>query len=245
MVQQLPALRRSIHPGAALALAMALSGSAVLAAGPEAPDGLVNFSATASLEVTQDLLGITLQAVRDGSDAAQVQAQLKSVLEAALAEARKAAQPGAMEVRTGNFSLYPRYGKDNRISGWQGQAELVLQGRDTQRVAQTAGRLAGMNITNVGYSVSRELAEQHDAEVTAQAIKKFRTKAGEVARQFGFASYTVREISVQSADSGPVLRPVMVQARAAMAMPADAPLPVEAGRSTLGATVSGTVRMLP
>lgn len=245
-MQHAPSARRLLaQSGTALLLAVMLGGPVALAAGPETPDGLVNLSATASVEVTQDLLGITLQAVRDGPDAAAVQAQLKTVVEAALTEARKAAQAGAMEVRTGNFSLYPRYGKDNRINGWQGQAELVLQGRDTQRVAQTAGRLTGMNITNVGYSVSRELAEQHESEVAAQAIKKFRAKATEVARQFGYASYTVREITVQSADAGPAMRPVMVQARAAMAMPVDAPLPVEAGRSTLGATVSGTVRMLP
>ena len=62
-------------------------------------------------------------------------------------------------MRTGNFSLYPRYDKNGRISGWQGQAELVLEGKDSERVAQTAGRLNGMNVSSVGYSISRELAE--------------------------------------------------------------------------------------
>ena len=246
-----PESRRSTGlPGARTATLISTLAAVLLAlpaaqAAELAPDGLVHFSTTASTEVTQDQLAITLQAVRDGPDAAVVQALIKTALDAALAEARRAAAPGLMEVRTGNFSLYPRYGKDNRINGWQGQAELVLQGRDTQRVAQTAGRLVGMNITSAGHSVSRELAEQHEAEITAQAIRKYRSKAAEVAKQFGFGGYVVREISVQAGESGGVPRPLMVQARASMAMAADAPVPVEAGKTTLSVTVSGTVRLLP
>ncbi|HKX94438.1 MAG TPA: SIMPL domain-containing protein [Methylibium sp.] len=228
-----------------LVAAGALSAAAPVRAAAEArPENLVNFSANASVEVMQDLLSITLQAVREGQDAAQVQAQLKAVLDAALTEARKAAQPGALEVRTGGFSLYPRYGKDGRINGWQGQAELMLQGKDGQRVAQTAGRLSAMNITGVGYSVSRELADKHEAEVTAQAIQKYRARAGELARQFGFAGYTLREVAVQSGAEGGGPRPVMMRAAKAEMAAADAPLPVEPGKSLVSASVSGTVQLM-
>ncbi len=226
-----------------LLLALAAAGTLPARAAEAPPENLVNFSANASIEVTQDLLSITLQAVREGQDAAQVQAQLKAVLDAALAEARKAAQPGALEVRTGGFSLYPRYGKEGRINGWQGQAELLLQGKDGQRVAQTAGRLSTMNITSVGYSVSRELADKHEAEVTAQAIQKYRARAGELARQFGFSGYTLREVAVQSGAEGGGPRPVMMRAAKAEMAAADAPLPVEPGKSLVSASVSGTVQL--
>lgn len=222
----------------------ALLTSATLAAEPEVRDSTVSFNTSASVEVTKDLLGITLQAVRDGSEAAAVQTQLKQVLDAALAEAKKAAQPGAMEVRTGNFSLYPRHGKDGRISGWQGQAELVLEGKDAPRVAQTAGRLAGMNIVNVGYSISRELAEKHETEVSAQAIQKYRALAATYAQQFGFKGYELREVQVQSIDQGGGPRPMMMQAKRELSMASDAPVPVEPGKGTLTATVSGSVRLL-
>ena len=56
---------------------------------------------------------------------AAVQSALKRALDAALAEARKAAKPGLVDVQTGNFSLFPRYGKNNLINGWQGNAELL------------------------------------------------------------------------------------------------------------------------
>lgn len=224
---------------------LALLASAALVCAPAAAEdapreNLVNFSTSAQLEVLQDLLGITLAVTREGSEAAAVQAQLKQVLDAALAEAKRAARPGAMEVRTGNFSLYPRHGKDGRISGWQGQAELVLEGKDAQRVATTAGKLAGMNVTSVGYSISRELAERHEAGVTAQAIERFRTRAGELAKQFGFGGYTLGEVSVQSGEQGGP-RPVMYRAQKAEMAMADAPVPVEPGKGLISATVSGSV----
>ncbi|MBA3624385.1 MAG: SIMPL domain-containing protein, partial [Methylibium sp.] len=119
---------------ALLAAAAAMCGAAA-AAEATPREHLLNFSASARLEVEQDLLGITLAVTREGSNAAAVQAQLKQVLDAALSETRPAAKAGAMEVRTGNFSLYPRHDKNGRIDGWQGRAELVLEGKDTERVA--------------------------------------------------------------------------------------------------------------
>ena len=70
---------------------------------------MLQLSASGTVEVQQDLLSMTLSTTRDGTDAASVQTQLKTALDAALAEARKNAQPGQLDVRTGNFSLSPRY----------------------------------------------------------------------------------------------------------------------------------------
>lgn len=222
---------------AAIALAAAMHGAQ---AEPARIDNVVSFSTSANLEVTKDMLTVTLQAVRDGTDAATVQAGLKQALDSALAEAKKAGAPGQMEVRTGNFSLNPRYGRDGKINGWQGSAELVLEGKDLPRVAQTAGKLTGMNVVNVSQSLSRELTEKHDAEVTAQAIQKFRAKAAELAKQFGFAGYTLREVNVQSAEQGMPPRPMFRMNAEAAAM-SSSPVPVEAGRGTLTSTVSGSV----
>ncbi len=89
-----------------------------------------------------------------------MQSQLKQALDAALAEARKAARPGQVEVQTGNFSLYPRYaGQGQRINGWQGTAELVVEGRDMPAIGQLTGRITTMTIARVGYGLSRERRE--------------------------------------------------------------------------------------
>jgi predicted secreted protein len=212
-------------------------------AGDASRDNRISFSRSASVEVAKDVLTVTLQATREGPDAAAVQAALKQVLDAALADARRSAQPGALELRTGGFNLSPRYGRDGKPNGWVGQAELTLEGRDTGRVAATAGRLTGLAIVSTGYSLSREAREQHEAALVAQAIQNFQTRAAEIARQFGFTGYALREVSVQTGDADMARPPVVMRSMAVIAADAAAPLPTEAGKGLITATVQGSIQL--
>lgn len=203
---------------------------------------VIQLAASGSVEVQQDLLSISMNTTREGPDAVTVQAQLKTALDAALQEAKKAAQPGQLDVRTGNLSLYPRYARDGKISGWQGSAELVLEGRDFPRISATAGKIQTLTLGNVSFGLSREQRQKVEGEAQAQAIERFKTKAEGIAKAFGFSSYTLREVSVNANDQGFTPRPRMMamEARAAVA---DAPVPVEAGKSTVLVTVAGSVQL--
>lgn len=202
---------------------------------------VLQLAATGTVEVQQDLLSLLLSTTREGPDPAQVQTQLKAALDAALTEARKAVQPGQMDMRTGNFSLYPRQGRDGRITAWQGTVELVLEGRDFARITQTAGRIQGMTMGGVSFGLSREQRAKVEADAQAIAIERFKAKAGELAKGFGFTGWSMREVSVQSNDQGmPRPRMMAMEARAASA---EMPVPVEAGKSTVAVTVSGSVQL--
>ncbi len=205
------------------------------------PQNVLQLAATGTVEVQQDLLSLQLSTTREGSDPAQVQSQLKAALDAALAEARKSAQPGQMDVRTGNFSLYPRHNREGRISGWQGTAELWLEGRDFARITQTAGRIQGMTLGGVNFGLSREQRAKVETEAQALAIERFKAKAGELAKGFGFTGWSLREVAVQSNDALPPPRPRMMALEAKAA--SDSAVPVEAGKSTVVVTVSGTVQL--
>jgi predicted secreted protein len=202
------------------------------------PQNVVSLDASASVEVTKDQLAITLATTKEGADASAVQNSLKQALDAALAEARKSAQPGQMDVRTGNFSLYPRYSQQGRITGWQGTAELVLEGKDLPRIAQTAGRLNTVTIAHIVQSLSREARERHAGAATAQAIANYKAKAQNYAKEFGFAGYVLREVNVSTSEPGGHPQPMMRMAKGAME---DASVPVEAGKETVVVTVSGSV----
>ena len=203
---------------------------------------VVQLSASGAVEVQQDLLTMVLTTSRDGSDAGVVQTQLKVALDAALTEAKKAVQPGQLDARTGNFSLFPRYGKDSKIVGWQGSAELVLEGRDFARIAATAGKINTLTMGNVSFGLSRSQRAQVEGQAQAMAIEQFKAKAGEIAKGFGFASYSLREVSVNASDTGGMPRPRMLAMEAKMAS-SDMAVPVEAGKSTVQVTVSGAVQL--
>lgn len=228
-----------------------LAATAALAAAPAmaqvvpvvpVPENVVQLAASATVEVPQDTLSFVLAATREGADPGQIQTQLKSVLDQALAEARKSAQPGAMDVRTGNFNVSPRYNRDGRIAGWVGTAELLLEGTDFGRISQTAGRLSGMNVSGASFRLSREKREQAERQAQGEAVQRFRTRAGELAKSFGFTGYTLREVSVHAQEPGIPPRPRMM-AMEAKAASADAPVPVEAGNTAVVVNVSGSVQL--
>ena len=202
---------------------------------------IAQLSASATVEVQQDMLTIAMSTTRDGSDSAAVQNQLRVALEAALTEARKTAQPGLMEVRTGNFSLYPRYAKDGKINGWRGTTELLLEGRDFARITAAAGKMQTLTLGQVGFALSREARARVEGEAQARAIAGFKAKAAQVAKSFGFKSYTLREVTINANDQGQV-RPRMM-AMEARAVTSDVPIPVEAGSSTVLVNVTGSVQM--
>lgn len=225
--------------------ALAVSSAPARAESPS-PANVVRLTASATQELTQDLLIVTLQANREGTQAAEVQSGLKQILEAALTEARKSAHPQGMEVRTGSFSVQPRYNSSGRVNGWQGSAQLVLEGTDVARITQTTGRLNQLNVINVSYGLSRALREQYESALTSQAIARFKTRASQIAADFGLKGYTLGDIAVSSTDPGFEPRPYMLQAmRAKSAEMADAPLPVEPGKGSLSVTVSGQVVLTP
>ena len=235
-------LKYTIKFIAAYALLTGASGLFAQQAVPPAVQNVVQLSATGSIEVPQDLLSIAMSTTRDGSDASAVQSQLKSALDAALMEAKKAAQPGQLDVRTGNFSLYPRYGRDGKPIGWQGSAELILEGRDFARISSAAGKIQTLTVSNVGFSLSREQRTRVESEAQGIAIERFKARATDIARSFGFAGYTLREVNISANDQGFTPRPQLMamEARAAIA---DAPVPVEAGKTSVVVTVAGSVQL--
>jgi len=208
---------------------------------PPLPSDMLTLAASAALDVQHDVISMTLSATREGSDAAAVQGQLRQALDAALAEARKAQRPGQLDAHTGAFSLTPRYsGKGNVISGWVGQAELVLEGRDMSAIAQLAGRLTTLTVARVAYALARETRERAEADVAAQAIARFRARAADYAKLFGFAGYSVRQVNVGTSE--PSL-PVPRMRAMASAAAGDDSIPVEAGKATVTVTVNGSVQM--
>lgn len=211
--------------------------------GHDTPQNLAQLSAVGSVEVQQDLLSISMNTTRDGADASAVQTQLKQALDTALAQARQAAAPGQMEVRTGNFSLNPRYGKDGKLSGWQGTTELVLEGRDFTRITTTAGKIQTLTLANVSFALSRDQRAKVEGEAQTLAIERFKAKAGEIAKGFGFSGYSLREVAVNGNDQGPSPRPYVMSMQAKSSIASDSAVAVEAGKTTVTVNVSGSVQM--
>ena len=207
------------------------------------PQNVLQLSATGLVEVQQDLLTLSLSTTREGADAANVQADLRTAVDAALTEVKKTAQAGQMDVRSGDFNVHPRYGRDGKINGWQGRAELVLEGLDFPRITQAAARVPSMTIGNLQFGLSRELRGRVEGEAQSIAIERFKARASEIAKAFGFNGYTLREVNVSGEDSGYQPRMMAMAKQEMRGGAADAaPVAVEPGKSVVQITVSGSVQ---
>ena len=227
------------------ASALIACASAAFAQNAPAPElrNVVQLSATGTVEVQQDLLVLNLATSKEAADAATVQTQLKQALDAALTEAKRNAQPGQLDVRTGPFGLFPRYGKDGKINGWQGRAELVLAGRDFARITGTAGQIQTLSVSAVDFSLAPESRTKAENAAQAQAVARFQERAATLAQAFGFGGYTLRSVAVHTSGQYPAPQPRMLAMAAKAAPLEDAAVPVEAGKAQVSAQVSGEVQM--
>ncbi|PUE08920.1 hypothetical protein B9Z51_08265 [Limnohabitans sp. T6-5] len=208
-----------------------------------APSQIVHLSASAFAQVTQDWLVMIMAVQKEGTDATMVQNQVKTQLASALALAQASAQPGLLDVSTGQLSISPRYGRDGKTNGWMGRAELVLQGRDIDRITGVSGRLQGMVVSQVQWEVSPELRRQTESRIQGEAVMQFQSRASALARNFGFTGYSLREVRVTDQENlgEPKLRMASMQMEAADTSPM--PIPAQAGQSRVVVNVSGSIQL--
>lgn len=206
------------------------------------PEGVISLNSSATVQVPNDWISVQFTTTKEGADAAAVQAALKEALGAALGQARQVAKPdGHVEVQGGGFSLQPRLNAKGLVNGWTGTTSLWVQGRDMGTIAELAGRVQSMTVGNLDYSVSREAREKVEGEVAAQAIARFRAKAADYAKAFGYATFVVRDANVNVDNGQPTPRPFRM--KVAMASSASDSLPVEAGSGSVTANVNGSVQL--
>ena len=227
---------------AAVPLAMTLAPHTALAQSDarNQPSGVLSLSAQASAEVPQDVVTITLFYEQEANDPASLTATLNQRADSALQRARGVA---GVTVRSGQFSILPSTDRDGRISAWRGRTEVVLESHDFAAASKLAGDLSSvMQVGNMQFSLSPEAQREAEQKLSGQAIASFRDQAIAATRAFGYSSYTIRDVNV--GHSGVLPRPVMMMsARATSADAKMAPLPLEAGTSTVTVNVSGSVQM--
>ena len=189
-------------------------------------------------------LTVVFSTTREGPEAGAVQSQLKQALDAALAEARKVAKPGAAgSAAAATLRCTRATAPKGGINGWTGSTELLVQGRDMAAIAQLTGRIQTLTIARLNYSLSRAAMEKVEADVTAQAVGRFRAKATQTAQLFGFTGYLLREVQVGGGEAPMPYQPQMMKSRAAAAPMADESLPVEAGKATVTVSVNGSIQL--
>lgn len=199
---------------------------------------VVTLEATATADVTADLLTVTLFTEEQGPDPGQLAARVNARIEEGLAKAK--AEP-KVEARSGNYQTNAIYDRANQITGWRIRAEIVLESRDFKAIGALAGALQPLlKLSSMTFSLSRGTREAAEGKLTTEALARFQEKARAIAKALGFPGHVLGQIAVRA--EGPVHQPMFRTAAMGMAEGAVAgPVPIEAGKSAVTVSVSGSV----
>lgn len=202
---------------------------------------IIQLSTTASVSASQDLLKMSLSTTKEGLEASQVQEQLKKAVDEALKQLKTNASPTTYSVQTGSFSLNPRYSNQGKLNGWQGSAELSIEGKDFGAIAQAAGAVKSMVINSTTFSLSEEKRLEANAKAQSIAIERFKVKSQSIAKSFGYSAYNLKNVVISEAgsDNEPIY--AARSKNIAFAMADSAPVPVQGGNSDVVVRVNGSI----
>jgi predicted secreted protein len=108
-------------------------------------------------------------------------------------------------------------------------------------MGEIAGKLQTLTVASASFGLTPEQRQGAETSAQSQAIAQFRQRATEATKSFGYASYSLIEANINSGDSGGGRPPMM--AMSARTVATEAPVPLEAGLTSVTVTVSGSVQM--
>jgi predicted secreted protein len=182
-----------------------------------------------------------MAAEKSGADASAITQQINKIMGDAVREAKAVS---GVEAITGNFSTQQQYDNKGNVIGWTVRSDLILKSKDFGLLGKLSGNLSqSLKIVGSGFEVSRELKAREEAILLQRGLEAFQAKAKTAAQTLGFGDYTLRDINIQQAqlEGGNNQPRPMMMARGAMADAA--PVQIEAGRTAISLTVSGSIQL--
>jgi len=201
---------------------------------------VATLSASATTQVDQDTVRITLSTQVDDSRREKVSAGLDSVLASVL---KQAPAESRVKVSSGNYRVWPVHGENGKIKGWQGRADVLIESSDFNAASAVAGQFSDrMSISNLYFFVSTAARNEAEAVLLDQAAKSFTQRAQSMAAAFGYQGFRIKDLALDGggADYSPMPRMMVAAAAPEKSGPA-----LEGGTENVTVSVRGAVYLLP
>lgn len=200
----------------------------------------VDFSTEAAREVGNDLLQAQMRLEVSDQSPARVAQLLNTTVNEAL---KKAAAFSAVKAASGNYTTYPIYGKNNRLDGWRGNAQIRLESRDFKAAGELIGELqSSLQLAGVSFTVAPETRRQLEDELVGEGLAAFRKRAETIRASLGGSGYKIVHVGINSGGYHPP-QPMLDGMFAMKALAAPAP-EFSGGDSDLTMQVTGTIEII-
>jgi predicted secreted protein len=201
----------------------------------------VELRAEVSREVPNDLMSARLSVEAHDSNPAEVAAALNRATAEAIITA---AAFDRIKAQTGQTYTFPVYDRSQRLVGWRGRADVRVESRDFQALAQLTAKLQPtMQLGGIEFTISPEQRRKVENELISEAVEAFRARALIAQRALGGSSYRIRRIALDTGATPPP-RPFAMARAAPAGAAADVPPPVfEGGETRVQVTAVGLIEV--
>ncbi|MEW6563696.1 MAG: SIMPL domain-containing protein [Pseudomonadota bacterium] len=201
----------------------------------------IDFQSEAGQEIANDLLLAQLSTEVNADNPTEVARQLNTSLNSAL---KKAASYHTVKTSSGNQQTFPLYGKNHRLEGWRGHAELRIESRDFKAATELIAQLqASMQLTGLQFALAPETRKQTENELIGSALGAFKQRAEAIRTALGARGYKLVRLAI---NPGFDAAPLVMSRKGAMLSDAAPPTPeLAGGESRISVQISGTIELIP
>ena len=199
----------------------------------------ISLEASASAEVENDTMIVSLYAQEEGSKAVVLSNRVNKKINWAL---EKLKQYKNIKVETQSYSTNPVYSK-NQIIAWRVKQSIQLESKDMSLMSEVLGELQQqLKLNGISFDVSRDKREQQTRILIDQALTAYNKRATQIANKLQRDSYKIVNMKVSTSESASLYRYRSASVMMAEATPTIAP-EIAKGDQTLSVRVSGTIEL--
>lgn len=202
---------------------------------------VLSLDAQAYLEVNQDTVIITLQATRQSSEQDVVTKELSQTVSAVLSDAKK---QDKVKISSGNYYVRPQNDKDGKVTGWQGQSQLLFESTDITAASELAAKYQNqMPVANVSFTVSKKARFEAEQALMTDAVQLFNQRAQAMTSALGYDHFKIKDMQLGS--SGGMYRsPKSYNERGLMMAASADSIPIDSGTEDITLSLSGAIYLL-
>jgi predicted secreted protein len=199
----------------------------------------ISLEASASADVENDTMIVSLYAQEEGSKAATLSDNVNKKINNALAILK---QHKSINVETESYSTTPVYNK-NQIISWRVKQSIRLESKDMPLMSELIGELQQqLKLNQISFDVSREKSEQETQLLIDQALAAYDKRATQISNTLKSGIYKIVNMNVSTSTSAQPYR--YKQSRAMMADSMSVAVPeIAKGNKTLTVRVNGTIEI--
>ncbi|WP_298771879.1 SIMPL domain-containing protein [uncultured Shewanella sp.] len=198
---------------------------------------LYHISTTATAEINNDIMQVTLQASNQSRQAETANNEVNKKMTTALNMLQKNTKQ--IKYKTTHYQTRPVY-KDLQVIAWKTSQQLELESTDFPLLTKVIGKLqTELNITAIEFKVSPSVRKNTQNQLSIEALNQFKQQAELIQKNMGASNYQIVSVNINTGSQYLAYPRPMMKTEMASSAPA-----IKSGSSAINVDASGQIQLM-